>query len=89
MSIELEIQIINAFITPTKRERYIGFLTSKKRRMKFLDKLDHFDDFDPTYIVELSAACNSVNGLIAELRRRGAPDECYAMTGCGRIGRCL
>jgi hypothetical protein len=75
MSIELEIQIIKAFLTPT-----IGFLTSKKGRMKLLDKLYHFDDFDPTCIVELSAACNSANGLIAELRRRGATDEVYVMS---------
>src|SRR5262245_2947433 len=80
MSIELEVQIINAFITPTKRERYIGFLTSRKGRIKFLDKLYHFDDFDPTCIVELSAACNSATVLIAELRRRGATDECYVMS---------
>jgi hypothetical protein len=45
-----------------------------------LEKPYHFTDFDPNCIQDLSGANNSAGGLIAELRRRGAPDDCYVMS---------
>jgi hypothetical protein len=80
MNLEREIQIARTFIVPGKRERYVEFLNSPKARSKFLEKLYHFSDFDSKYIVELSGASNSTDGLIAELRRRGATDECYVIS---------
>jgi len=77
MNIEREIQIVNTFIMPAKRERYVGFLNSKKGRTKFVHTLYHFADFDPACIV---APPHSSTDLIAELRRRGAKDECYVMS---------
>jgi len=71
---------VNALFLPAKRERYIGFLSSKKGRAKFLEKLYHFADFDSNCLVELSGACNSADGLWAELWRRDANDECYVMS---------
>jgi len=80
MSIEREIQIANTFIIPAKRGRYVGLLNSKKGRLKFLERLYHFPDFDPRCIVELSGASDTASGLIAELRRRGAAEQCYVMS---------
>jgi hypothetical protein len=77
MNIEREVQIVNSFLIASKRERYVGFLNSKKGRLKFLQKLYHFADFDPSCIVD---APHSRSDLIAELRRRGAKDECYVMS---------
>jgi hypothetical protein len=46
MGIESEIEIVNAFFASAKRERYVGFLNSKKGRRKLLANLYHFADFD-------------------------------------------
>jgi hypothetical protein len=40
-----EIQLIETFVGPEKRERYEGFWSSPTRRKKFLDELYHFRDF--------------------------------------------
>ena len=34
--------MVETFVVPDKRRRYKGFLTSPKRRKKFLDELYHF-----------------------------------------------
>jgi len=73
MDIERECAILNSFLVPTKRERYVGFLNSKKGRSKVLQKLYHFADFDPDCIV---GAPHSRADLVLELRRLGAKDEC-------------
>src|SRR5687768_7895332 len=75
-----EIDLINTFVVPMKRERYIGFVSSPKRRAKFLHELYHFRDFEPTCIFPLSGAANSDQGLLAELGRRGAPEDCYVIS---------
>jgi len=80
MNIEREIEIVNTFLIRAKRERYVEFLSSKKGRTKFLEKLYHFADFDPTCLAELSGLSNSADGLVAELRSRGATGQCYVMS---------
>jgi len=80
MNLDREIQIVNTFIVAAKRERYLEFLNSMKGRSKFLQKLYHFPDFDPGCVVELTRATNFADGLIAELRRRGATDQCYVIS---------
>ncbi len=80
MNIETEIEIVKAFFAPKKRERYIYFLNSN-RREELLEDLYHFyGDFDPNCVVELSRSCNSAEGLLAELHRRGAVNKCYVMS---------
>jgi hypothetical protein len=80
MIIEREIQIVKTFMMRAKRGRYVELLNSKKGRLKFLERLYHFSDFDPSCIVELSCGSDTANGLIAELRRRGAAEQCYVMS---------
>jgi hypothetical protein len=41
--------VIRAFILPTKRERYLEFLTSPKGRAKFISGLAHFKHLDPRF----------------------------------------
>jgi hypothetical protein len=80
MLLEREIELVNTFVLPEKRERYIGFLSSEKRRKEFLNELYHFRDFDPTCEVPLSGPADSAEGLLADLRRRGAGDACYVIS---------
>jgi hypothetical protein len=78
--ISREIQLVETFVVPEKRERYKGFLSSPKRRRKFLDELYHFHDFIPGCEIELRGPTNTAEGLIADLRRRGAHADCYVMS---------
>jgi hypothetical protein len=89
MHLEREIQIVNSFIVAAKRERYVEFLKSMKGRSKFLHKLYHFSDFEPDCVVELTRASDSAEGLIAELRRRGAADQCYVVSVVKELDRVI
>jgi hypothetical protein len=80
-----EMRLIQAFVLPAKRERYAGFLGSPKRRAKFLRELHHFRDFAPRYLVDVKGGTDSSAGLLAELRRRGAPDECHVISASSRL----
>ena len=77
---EREIQLINAFVIPSKRERYATFLASAKRRPKILRALDHFHDLNPAYMVHVEGRLDSPTGVVTELRRRGAPEQCYLIS---------
>ncbi|MGH8543048.1 MAG: hypothetical protein ACREX3_05320 [Gammaproteobacteria bacterium] len=43
-------------------------------------ELYHFRDFDPAFRVELSGLTDSADGLVTNLCRRGAVDECYVIS---------
>ena len=73
-------EFIMAFVVPQKRERYAGFLQSPKRRLRFLRELYHFSDFDPESILPISGACDTAEGLLSELRKRGAPATCQIIS---------
>jgi hypothetical protein len=75
-----EIQLVETFVVRDKQERYKGFLSSAKRRQKFLRELYHFRDFIPDCVVELRGQNDTADGLTADLRRRGAPAECYVVS---------
>jgi hypothetical protein len=80
MNATAESDFIEAFVVPDKRERYVSFLNSPKRRPKFLRELYHFRDFDPACLVSVAGPSDSAEGLISELRRRGAPVECRVIS---------
>jgi len=81
-----EIQLIQTFVVPAKRERYAAFLGSQKQRAKFLRELHHFRDFVPGCLVEVKGRTDSSAGLLAELRRRGAQEECHIISADSRLG---
>ena len=80
MDHDCEIALVKAFVVPQKRKRYVGFLSSPGRREKFVRELYHFQDFDPACMVPLSGDNDSDEGLLSELRRRGAGDRCYVIS---------
>ena len=85
MDLEREIDILDTFVLPRRRERFVGFLRAPRRRRDFLSELYHFSDFDPACIVPLAGACDSAPGLVAELLRRGAPRTCYVVSVDARL----
>lgn len=67
---------IRAFISPSRRARWLELLASLKRRPKFLDRLNHCRDFDERYYTPLASSANVVDVLTA----RGAPPTCYVIS---------
>jgi len=82
-----ELDIVNAFVVPAKRERYVGFVSSPKARRKFIEALYHFRDFDPAVIVELPPSLETRDGVLKELQRRGAGHTCYIVSADAELDR--
>lgn len=71
---------IRDLLTPTKSRQ-----ASRKRRRKFLHSLYHSPPFPDRYVTALSHEQSlSLNQICAELRARGAPDECYMIANAPR-----
>jgi len=77
---DIEADLVNTFVVRAKRERYISFLHTPRRRRDFLNTLYHFADFDATRTVRLKGRQDTAAAIIDELRRRGAGDECYVIS---------
>jgi hypothetical protein len=75
-----EIDTIRAFVSSTKRDRYVAFVTNEKRRKDFVRDLAHFDDFDARYIVRISTTDQNPAGIEALLRARGAGSSCHVIS---------
>ena len=80
MNVAAETEFVKTFVIKKKQERYVYLVKSRKRRKTFLRELYHFRDFDPAYEVPLSGATKTADGLIAELRRRGAVHDCWIIS---------
>jgi|SRR5580692_12054782 hypothetical protein len=72
-----EEQLIKAFFVPTKRERYLEFVSKPKTRKKFLRELGHFNGLDPRYAkpVHLSPL-----GLAALLKEKKVASVCWVLS---------
>jgi len=77
---DAERALIESFVVPWKRERYVEMLTSPKRRKKFLRGLYHFPDLDPRYCVAILPAVDGAAGIAVLLRRLGAGDICHVIS---------
>jgi hypothetical protein len=72
-----EQELIKAFFVPTKRQRYLDFVSKPKTRQKFLRELGHFKALDPRYAtpVHLNPA-----GLAALLKKKKVPTTCCVIS---------
>jgi hypothetical protein len=67
---------IRAFVTPSRRERWLGLLDSVKRRRSFLGRLNHCRDIDERYATAIPSNAN----IVGVLRSHGAPETCYVIS---------
>ncbi len=74
--IDHEEQTIKAFMLKEKRDRYLSFLSDKKRRKEVLDRLNHCKDFDERFIQWLPSNADIVNILL----QAGSPSEVYVIS---------
>lgn len=80
-----EESLINAFVRPAKRARFIEFLGSPKRRPKFLANLYHFGDLDSRYMVPIPPAEQHAKNIAALLTARGAPSSCHVISANAKL----
>jgi hypothetical protein len=67
---------IRAFVTPSRRTRWLESLASAKRRGRFLDRLNHCRDIDERYVTPLPSNAD----VLAILKSHGAPTTCYVVS---------
>lgn len=71
---------VRDLLTPTRSRQ-----ATRKRRAKFLESLYHSPPFPERYVTALSHEESlSVDLICAELRARGAPDECYVISNASK-----
>jgi hypothetical protein len=73
--------IVEAFIRPEIRERYMTLLAHPKRRSSITERLTSIKDFEPSCLVAIAGAEQHAEALFANLRSRGAPATCYVISG--------
>ena len=72
--------VIRAFILPTKRERYLEFLTSPKGRAKFIAGLAHFKHLDPRLAHRIPGNQSNPASLQKLLAAKGAGPKCWVIS---------
>jgi hypothetical protein len=71
---------VRAFILPTKRERYLGFLSNKKGRAKLRFELAHFKSLNPMYIVPILTEHQNRSSITKILAAKGAGSKCWVIS---------
>jgi hypothetical protein len=72
--------VVKAFISPSRQERYLGFLKKPKLRSKFTGQLAHFNALDPRFVRSIPADQQTSSSVAKLLRLKGAGDECWVIS---------
>jgi hypothetical protein len=82
MDTEVEEMVIRAFVVPEKRAQYVSRLGLPKARQKFMNShFFHMRDLDPRFAERIAPSDQNAAAIYAMLRRQGAPETCYVMSG--------
>jgi|ERR1035438_1038048 hypothetical protein len=77
---EHEDALVRAFIASQKQARWLDLLARPKRRRDLLKTLTDIKDLDCRFTSRIPPAQQSTAGILALLRSRGAPPECYLIS---------
>ncbi len=77
---EEEKAFIKAFIYEDKQERYLGFIASPKRRVKFLNEFYHRLEFRPSFAEEIHNRDQSVEYIAGKLEEKGSTPQVYVIS---------
>jgi hypothetical protein len=75
-----EEEAVRAFIDPRRRERYLEFLSTPKRRRKFISQLAHFKSLDPKCLVGIAPSQQNSSSLAELLAAKGASSRCWVIS---------
>jgi len=71
---------VKAFIIPNRQERYLGFLSSSKRRAKFTTELAHFKALNPRYLLSIPTDQRNPTSILKLLISMGAGPNCWIIS---------
>ena len=74
----IESSLVEAFVTPNRKSRYLTLLSSRRGRKKVRDRLAHFTDLDTRFAHRLTET--STDKIVDILRKNGAPKKCYILS---------
>ncbi|MFZ0309952.1 MAG: hypothetical protein WAL89_17390 [Candidatus Sulfotelmatobacter sp.] len=80
-----EEELVKAFIMPTKRQRYLDFVSKPKARQKFLRELAHFKSLDPRYLLTIPPNKQHAKDIALILTQKGAPPSCWVTSEDSRL----
>jgi hypothetical protein len=72
--------LIKAFILPSKRERYLGFLSTSKGRAKIISELAHFKALDARFMKSIIPSQHDPVSVAKLIRSKGAGPKCWVMS---------
>jgi hypothetical protein len=72
--------LFQAFVLPSKRQRYSELLEMKRGRDKIRFSLDHFKHLDPRFCWKIQPAQQNCAEILRILKGLGAPLVCYVMS---------
>ncbi len=74
---------IKGFVRVSRQERFLSFLSSSRKRQKFIDEFNHLRQnfLAPQFMVQLGGAQSLPPNVHVTLRKMGAPERCWAMGG--------
>ena len=75
-TMSVDAAIVLAFVLPERRSRHLGFLESKRGRVKFRKHLAHFKDCDPRFTAAIPPGQQTAQGIETLLWQYGAPETC-------------
>lgn len=71
---------VNAFIRPTRRERYLERLRIPKKRAKFRAELAHFKAWNPKFVVAIPPSQHNLSSILKLLTEKGAGSKCWVVS---------
>lgn len=83
----VEREFVARFIRPDRKERWSEGLPHPKRRAKLLDRMNHLfhEDVEPNRMVAIAPRDQTVDGVMAALRARGATGTCWCVSSNAKI----
>jgi hypothetical protein len=73
-------ELVTAFIIPSKRERYLEFLKSSKKRAKFIAELAHFKHLNSKFAFSVPGNQQNPASLHKLLTAKGAASKCWVIS---------
>lgn len=72
--------LVNAFILPTRRERYLECLAKPKKRARFRAELAHFKALNPKFVVAIPPSQQNPSSVLKLLTEKGAGSKCWVIS---------
>ena len=80
MQTQAEQILIKKFVIKDKQERYLSFIKKERTRLKFTNKLHHFNDFDWNLFYKIKGSENDRELIAAKVNERKNILTCHVIS---------